>query len=96
MGLRFVWDPRKAALNQRKHQVSFLEALTVFADPLALLFDDPAHSLGEQRQLIIGHSSKTRLLLVVFTERDGDTLRIISARPATPRERHDYQESRAS
>ena len=96
MGLRFVWDPRKAALNQRKHQVSFLEALTVFADPLALLFDDPVHSLGEQRQLIIGHSSKPRLLLVVFTERDGDTLRIISARPATPRERHDYQESRAS
>ena len=41
MRLRFVWDPRKAALNQRKHQVSFLEALTVFADPLALLFDDP-------------------------------------------------------
>lgn len=96
MALRFVWDPRKETLNQRKHHVGFVEALTVFADPLALVFDDPANSLGERRELIIGNSSRPRLLLVVFTERDGDTLRIISARPATSRERHDYEESRAS
>ena len=83
MSLRFVWDPRKEALNQRKHGIAFAEALTVFADPLALVFDDPAHSRGEHREIIIGHSSS-------------DTLRIISARQATARERHDYQENRGA
>lgn len=96
MSLRFVWDPRKEALNQRKHGVRFTEAITVFADPLALVFDDPSHSRGEHREIIIGHSSRPRLLLVIFTERDGDTLRIISARQATARERHDYQENRGA
>ena len=96
MSLRFVWDPRKEALNQRKHGIAFAEALTVFADPLALVFDDPAHSRGEHREIIIGHSSRPRLLLVIFTERDGDTLRIISARQATARDRHDYQENRGA
>jgi len=96
MALRFVWDDRKDTLNRRKHQVGFPEAISVFSDPLALVFDDPQHSAGERREIIIGHSSKPRLLLVVFTERQGDTLRIISARPATSRERHDYEENRAS
>lgn len=58
MALRFVWDARKDTLNRRKHQVGFPEAVSVFSDPLALVFDDAAHSLGERREIIIGHSSK--------------------------------------
>jgi uncharacterized DUF497 family protein len=79
----------------REHQDSwrgFDEALTVFANPLAAIFDDPDHSLDERRELIIGHSAKQRLLVVCFTER-GRRTRIISAREATTRERIDYEEN---
>jgi uncharacterized protein len=67
MSLKFEWDPRKAASNLSKHGVSFQEALTTFADPLARIFDDEEHSVGEQREIIIGHSAKERLLVVSFT-----------------------------
>ena len=70
----------------------FEEAATVFADPLAAIFDDEAHSVAEQREIIIGHSAETRLLLVSFTERAG-AIRIISARRATKRERQDYEKN---
>jgi uncharacterized DUF497 family protein len=66
--------------------------LTVFADPLANVFDDPDHSEGERRELIIGHSASQRLLMVSFTERSRRT-RIISARAATTRERKDYEQN---
>jgi hypothetical protein len=56
MSLEFEWDVAKAASNQKKHQVSFEEAAGVFADPLAAIFDDEAHSEEEQREIIIGHS----------------------------------------
>lgn len=95
MQLRFEWDARKALLNQTKHGVSFKEAVTVFADPLARIFDDSDHSITESREVIIGLSQIQRLLLVSFTEHR-DTIRIISARKATQRERQDYEESRPS
>jgi len=87
----FEWDSRKAAANARKHGVAFPEAITVFADLLARIFDDPDHSLGERREIIIGQSSRGRLLLVSFTER-GDRIRIISARTVTRRERKAHEE----
>ena len=95
MILRFEWDPQKAATNFTKHGVSFEEALTVFSDPLARIFDDEEHSSEEPREIIIGHSSKQRLLLVCFTAR-GTAIRLFSARRATKRERQDYEESVSS
>ena len=87
----FEWDARKAAANSRKHGVTFPEAITVFADLLAKIFDDPDHSLSERREIIIGQSSRGRLLLVSFTDR-GDRIRIISARTVTRRERKAHEE----
>lgn len=81
----------KAAENLKKHGVGFDEALTVFADPLASIFDDPDHSGEEPRELIIGHSANHRVILASFTQRRART-RIISARPATARERRAYEE----
>lgn len=92
MHLRFSWNSQKATGNLRKHRVSFDEAQTVFADERAVIFDDLAHSTHEQREVIVGHSSHGRLLLVVFVERQ-DTVRVISARRATRQERKDYEES---
>jgi hypothetical protein len=79
------------ATNIKNHGVSFEEARTVFDNPLAVIFDDDAHSDSELREIIIGHSLSNRLLLVVFTERP-DTIRIISARTATAKERRDYEQ----
>ena len=87
----FTWDDDKAAANQKKHGVSFAEAQTVFDNPLAVIFEDEAHSDSESREIIIGHSARNRLLLVCFTERT-DNVRIISARGATAKERSDYEE----
>jgi uncharacterized protein len=92
MHLVFEWDPRKAQTNLRKHRVSFAEACSVFSDPLARIFEDEEHSAGEQRELIIGHSTSKRLLLVCFTEPVKEGVRIISARRATRGEQHDYEE----
>ncbi len=94
MNYKFEWDAGKAKLNIRKHGISFEEALTVFGDPLAAIFDDDFHSREERRELIIGHSIAGRLIVVSFTERPDCILRIISARAATTREGHDYEENR--
>jgi len=91
--MKFQWDPEKAASNLRKHGISFDEAVTVFRDPLALIFDDEEHSVDEHREIIIGMSTLRRMLLVCFVERDEDTVRIISARPATRTEIKDYEEN---
>ena len=93
MALRFEWDEGKGISNLRKHKVAFEEASTVFADPLAVIFDDAEHSRDEFREIIVGHSILGRLLLVSFTERSDDLVRIISARRATKRERKDYEEN---
>ncbi len=91
--MKFEWDARKASANQRKHSVSFVEAATVFADPLARIHDDPQHSVGEVREIIVGLAANGSVLLVSFSER-GDTVRLVSARPATAREKHEYEEAR--
>jgi len=90
--VEFEWDGAKAASNLDKHGVGFEEALTVFDDPLATIFDDEEHSNREPREIIVGHSDQGRLVLVIFTERS-ERVRIISARPATRRERTDYEEN---
>ena len=91
MSVDFEWDGVKADTNVKKHRVDFDEALTVFADSLARILDDPDHSIEERREIIVGHSVKRRLLIVGFTERDG-RVRIFNARTAKKRERHDYEE----
>lgn len=88
--MRFEWDAAKAAANLDKHGVSFDEAITVFYDPLAATFDDDDHSRHERRELTIGYSSKGRLLVVSHMERRG-SIRIISARRATRRERNRHE-----
>jgi uncharacterized DUF497 family protein len=91
MSQQFEWDDAKAASNAKKHGVSFIEAATVFNDPLARELYDEQHSMEEDRELLIGHSDKGRLLLVSFAAR-GNSIRIISARLATKRERKDHEE----
>lgn len=88
----FEWDPEKAEANYAKHRVSFEEALTVFSDPLAFIFDDEEHAEDETREIIIGRSLNQRLLLVCFTERN-TAIRLFSARRATKKERQDYEEN---
>jgi len=91
MDMGFEWDPRKAAANRKKHRLSFEEALTVFGDRLAHIFDDPDHSDTEAREIIVGHSVRQRLLVVSFVEQ-GERVRIFSARKVTRRERKDYED----
>ncbi|OQX24250.1 MAG: hypothetical protein BWK80_21775 [Desulfobacteraceae bacterium IS3] len=90
VSLKFTWDKNKAEFNIRKHGITFEEATTVFTDPLSLTIDDPLHSFDEERAVIIGQSFRDRLLVVVHTDM-GDTVRIISARPAIKKERNDYE-----
>jgi len=92
MSLGFQWDPRKVAINERKHGVSFEEAISFFEDPLARIFLDEWHSETESREIIIGHSSAGSLLLVAFVEQPDATIRVISARRATPKEQRDYEQ----
>ena len=87
----FDWDPEKAAENAAKHGVTFEEAGPVFSDPLAITFPDPDHSVDEERVLTFGMSNQGRLLAVISTDQS-DTLRIISARTTTRRERGIYEE----
>jgi uncharacterized DUF497 family protein len=89
--MQFEWDIEKAKTNLKKHNVSFAEAETVFGNSLAKIFDDETHSFEEKREIIVGHSTDNRLLLVCFTEREDDTVRIISARLVTSQERKDYE-----
>lgn len=91
--MRFSWDPRKADSNLRKHRIAFDEAITVFSDPLAMIFDDISHTENEHREIIIGTSVLRRIILVCFVERTEDTIRIISARRATKYEIKDYEEN---
>ncbi|OIN97097.1 MAG: hypothetical protein AUJ21_00890 [Anaerolineae bacterium CG1_02_58_13] len=91
--MKFQWDPNKATINLRKHGISFEEAVTVFKYPLALIFDDEEHSDEEYREIIIGISALSKLLLVCFVERYEDVIRIITARPATSQEKKDYEEN---
>ena len=88
----YEWDPKKAKANLLKHGVSFEEALTAFADPLARIFVDEDHSVEEQRKIIIGYSAKERILIVCFTAQR-ESVRIFSVRKATRREKKEYEEN---
>jgi len=77
--------------NQRKHGVSFEEAVTAFSDPLSQSIPDPDHSESEERFILMGLSRRSRLVVVAYTER-GDRLRLITARLASRREKRKYEE----
>lgn len=90
--LRFVWDARKARSNLAKHGVSFEEAKSVFYDEYAVEFYDDEHSEWEDRFLLLGSSSRLRLLLVCHCYREPEgVIRIVSARKATLSESEHYR-----
>ena len=89
--MKFEWDLSKGEKNEKKHGVSFSEATTVFGDSLELTISDPDHSEGEYRFLSIGRSSVGRVLVVSYTEREENSIRIISARCATKPEQKQYE-----
>jgi uncharacterized DUF497 family protein len=91
--LRFEWDPSKSRSNAAKHRVTFEEARSAFADPNGLVIDDPDHSEDEERFILLGLSYGMRLLVVSHVFRQ-ESIRIISARKATPREATMYQRKR--
>ena len=93
MAYRFEWDEEKARANWRKHGVRFEEATTVFDDSLARIFDDEVHSVGERREIIVGHSINDRLVLACFVERPNERIRIVNARLLTAKERKAYEEN---
>jgi uncharacterized protein len=89
----FKWDSEKAISNLARHGVSFEEASTVFGDPLAGTILDLEHSYDEDRWVTMGFSRERRLLMVWHTD-DGDSVRLIGARLATPAERRSYESGR--
>jgi uncharacterized DUF497 family protein len=90
--LSFEWDKQKNQTNQKKHGVSFPEAESVFYDEKAIQFWDDDHSAMEDRFLLLGRSSKMRILLIVHCYREEDSvIRIISARKATHKESQQYR-----
>jgi uncharacterized DUF497 family protein len=89
--MNFEWDRTKAAANLEKHGVAFDEAATAFGDPLSITIGDPDHSDDEDRFVLIGQAYSGRLLVVVHTDR-GESVRLISARLATRRERQSYEQ----
>lgn len=93
--IRFEWDRNKERQNLAKHKVSFEEALTVFYDEFALEFHDDENPAQEDRFIMLGMSSSLRILVVCHCLREkGNTIRIISARKATKKEKEYYSENR--
>jgi uncharacterized DUF497 family protein len=89
--LHFEWDERKATLNKKKHGIGFEEARSVFMDDNARLIDDPDHSTDEDRFVLLGLSQTLKVLVVCHCYRkEGQVIRIISARKATPTESKFY------
>ena len=95
MEIRIEWDAAKAKINLRKHRVSFETAARVFADPFALMEQDRIEN-GERRWQTLGRVEGHLLLLVAHTVRDDEdgteTIRLISARRADPKERKRYEQ----
>ena len=89
-GNRFVWDSEKAAANMAKHGVSFSRALDVFFDPLHVLLD--ASVPEERRAAVLGRDRRSKVLYVVYVEVEEEATRVVSARPAEPAERRDYED----
>lgn len=93
--MQFEWDPQKAAANVKRRRITFDEAASVLGDPLSTTYPDEAHSDEETRFLTIGASHRGRVMVVAHTERN-DTIRIISARRATRREREFYEQGKST
>jgi uncharacterized DUF497 family protein len=92
--LQFIWHEGKARANERKHGVTFDEAKTVFYDDNAELIGDPDHSSQEDRFVMLGMSSRARILIVCHCYRENNgAIRIISARKATRKEQAQYRRS---
>ena len=90
--IQFEWDVSKASINQKKHGISFDEAKTVFYDENAVIINDPEHSDDEERFVLLGISSISRVLVVIHCYRKKDkVIRIISARKATNKETAQYR-----
>ena len=90
--LRFAWDPNKETTNLSKHGISFTEAESVFLDENAIEFYDDEHSEWEDRFLLLGFSTKLRLLIICHCYRGEEgIIRIISARKATNEEAKYYK-----
>lgn len=89
--MEFEWNPDKADINLRKHNISFHEATTVFDDSLSVTFPDPDRSMGEERYVIIGMSELGKVLIVSPTDRE-NRIRIISSRTANRQEKRFYEE----
>ena len=90
--IRFEWDARKSSANKKKHGISFEEARTVFFDENAKLINDPDHSEDEDRFVLLGVSSSLKVMLVCHCYREeGNVVRIISARKASPHESKQYR-----
>ena len=89
--MNYEWDEAKRAANQLKHRVDFSDAVGAIEDPAGLTWED-RDALGETRFATLGHGFSERILYVVWTERGIDTIRIISARKASPGEARHYQE----
>ncbi len=91
--MRFQWDNDKNATNIAKHGIDFMQAAPVFEDTNAIIMQDTRHGYDEERYQIIGVTNPLGIVFVVFTERDGDIIRIISARKADKREKRFYQKN---
>jgi uncharacterized protein len=89
MHMDVEWDSKKASSNLKKHGVGFDEAVSALLDPMAMAQED-SDSEQEQRWVLIGMSARRRLLTVVYTLRDGERIRLISARKATRKEAAQY------
>ena len=95
LDMLFDWDENKAIANERKHGISFLEAMTIFGDSNAVLIDDDLHSDEEERFILLGMSKGTNLLMVCHCYRDEyDAIRLISARKANKHEEKIYRGSK--
>jgi uncharacterized protein len=93
--MKFDWDPKKATSNYEKHGVRFVDAITAFDDPYALIAPDPAHSTTtEVREWLIGESDKGVLVVIFTIRQSGNVHRLISARPANRKEKKKYGESK--
>ena len=93
--ISFEWNEEKNEINKNKHGISFEEAASVFFDDYGLLFGDPVHSLTEERFNIIGYSNKNHICIVTHCIRENpETIRIISARKTTRKERNIYEKNK--
>ena len=89
----FEWDPRKAESNLHKHRIEFVDAVIVFDDDRAIVIEDEHPDVSEERFVIFGMDAYGRILAVAHAIL-GDTIRIVSARLATPNERAQYEDKR--